>query len=76
MAVFNEQKHIQIKHGENYITLNNLLKAGGVIPTGGMAKMFLQENAVLVNGESENRRGRKLYPGDTVLINGSAFIID
>lgn len=49
-----------------YITLGQLLKEVGIIDTGGMAKWFLAEHEVFVNGELENRRGRKLYPGDEV----------
>lgn len=45
-----------------YITLGQLLKEITVISSGGMAKWFLQENTVYVDGEVENRRGRKLYP--------------
>ncbi|MBA1393778.1 RNA-binding protein, partial [Lactobacillus sp. XV13L] len=39
-----------------------------IISTGGQAKWFLQENQVLVNGQEENRRGKKLYPGDVVQV--------
>jgi len=49
-----------------YITLGQLLKETGIISTGGQAKWFLQETLVLVNEEADNRRGRKLYPGDTI----------
>lgn len=59
-------KIIQIRENEEYITLGVLLKIGGVIHTGGMAKFFLTENKVLINGEPDNRRGRKLYSGDVV----------
>ena len=61
-------KIIKIRDQEEYITLGVLLKIGGVIQTGGMAKFFLQEHTPLVNGEPDNRRGRKLYPGDTVSV--------
>lgn len=49
-----------------FITLGQLLKEEGIIPTGGAAKWFLKENKVLVNAEEDTRRGRKLYPGDQV----------
>ena len=45
-----------------FITLGQLLKEEGIIPTGGAAKWFLKENTVLVNDEPDDRRGRKLYP--------------
>ncbi|WP_027408148.1 S4 domain-containing protein YaaA [Anoxybacteroides tepidamans] len=48
------------------ITLGQLLKLAQAIDTGGMAKWFLQTNEVYVNGERENRRGRKLKHGDIV----------
>src|SRR6185369_10047766 len=51
-----------------FITLGQVLKLSGVIDSGARAKEFLEHNPVLVNGESEQRRGRKLYPGDKVLI--------
>ena len=60
-------KTVKLRPDEEYITLQSLLKITNVISTGGMAKMYLLENAVLVNGEPENRRGRKLYSGDKVV---------
>ena len=48
----------------DYITLGQLLKIVDIISSGGQAKWFLQENDVLINGELDNRRGRKLYPND------------
>ena len=69
------KKEIKIRPDEEYITLNVLLKIANVISTGGMAKIYLQDNIVLVNGEEENRRGRKLYRGDVVEVENKAFII-
>lgn len=51
---------------EELITLGKFLKHEGIIGTGGEAKWFLQENEVLLNGEPENRRGKKLHDGDTL----------
>ncbi|MHC5522400.1 S4 domain-containing protein YaaA [Ligilactobacillus saerimneri] len=61
-------KEIQLQ--TEYITLGQLLKIAGVIQTGGQAKCFLQEHAtaITVNGVTENRRGKKLYPADVVVI--------
>ena len=70
------RKVIKIRKDEEYITLNVLLKIADIIPTGGMAKIFLQENVVFVNGEEENRRGRKLYRGDVIQIGKQSFIIE
>ncbi len=69
-------KSIKLRKDEPFITLGILLKITGIIDTGGQAKFFLAENTVLVNGEEENRRGRKLYHGDLIQVGKQAFSID
>lgn len=56
-------------HGE-YITLGQFLKITDIISSGGEAKSYLADAKILVNGEPDNRRGRKLYPNDTVRVDG------
>lgn len=51
---------------DEYVTLQQLLKACDVIQSGGQVKAWLAENEVLVNNEPENRRGKKLRRGDVV----------
>lgn len=51
---------------DDYITLQALLKETGIIQSGGAVKGFLAENTVLVNGEDEKRRGKKLRINDRV----------
>ena len=70
------QKSINLRKDEDFITLGVLLKLAGIIDTGGQAKWFLNENAVLVNDEEENRRGRKLYHGDVIIVKNQSFIIN
>lgn len=53
-----------------FVTLGQFLKMTDAISSGGMAKWFLQENDVYVNGEVDRRRGRKLHVGDLVNIPG------
>jgi ribosome-associated protein YbcJ (S4-like RNA binding protein) len=53
---------------DEFITLGQLLKAVGAIGSGGEARAYLAEKPVQVNGAPDNRRGRKLRPGDTVLL--------
>ncbi|WP_268912196.1 S4 domain-containing protein YaaA [Lentilactobacillus sp. SPB1-3] len=53
---------------DEYITLGQLLKEEAIISTGGQAKWYLRETAVDVNGEPENRRGKKLRDGDNVSV--------
>ncbi len=53
-----------------HITLDALLKASGLADSGGQAKSLIKDAQVKVNGETETRRGRKLRPGDQVLLAG------
>ena len=58
------------------ITLGQVLKEAGIIDSGGAAKWFLRENTVQINGEDDNRRGRKLNSGDVVTLpDGTQFTI-
>ena len=50
------------------ILLQSLLKLTGAIVNGGEVKTFLHEESVFVNGEREERRGRKLHDGDVVTL--------
>lgn len=66
----------QIKLDTEFITLGQFLKLADVIQTGGMAKWFLSENEIFINGEQDQRRGRKLRVGDKVRIAGfGEFVI-
>ncbi|MGL5540676.1 MAG: S4 domain-containing protein YaaA [Erysipelotrichaceae bacterium] len=58
-----------------YITLGQLLKMADFIQSGGEAKFAVKELAIAVNGEQENRRGRKLYPNDVIVIEGKKITI-
>lgn len=51
-----------------YITLGQFLKVADLIQSGGMAKWFLGEYVVFVNGAQDQRRGRKLRAGDVIEI--------
>lgn len=51
---------------EPTITLGQALKASDLVGSGGEAKVLIQAGEVIVNGEVETRRGRKLVPGDVV----------
>ena len=52
------------------IKLGQVLKLAGFVGSGGEVKMFLAETSIRVNGEHDNRRGRKLHPGDVVAVEG------
>ena len=65
----------EVKIEGEYIKLGQLLKFVSIIDNGSYAKFFLQENEVLVNGEKDDRRGRKIYKGDVVEVLKETFII-
>lgn len=58
-----------------YITLGQLLKMADFISSGGEAKFMVKQLDISVNGEKENRRGRKLYPNDVIVIEGKKITL-
>ncbi len=58
-----------------FITLQQALKLSDVIASGGMVKSFLQDVNVIVNGSRAKERGKKLYPGDVVTVDGLQIVI-
>ena len=68
-------REIQIREGEEFIKLGQLLKKADMVSSGVDAKLLIQDGEVLVNGETEVRRGRKLYDGDEVTFSGETVKI-
>jgi len=60
----------------DYIKLDSFLKMANLVGSGGEAKIIIGDGLVSVNGEIENRRGRKLYPGDRVELGGHKFTVE
>lgn len=60
----------KLRAGEDFIRLGQVLKAAGLAESGAEAKEVIQDGQVLVNGETETRRGRKLYRGDIASYDG------
>lgn len=58
-----------------FITLGQFLKATDHIGSGGEAKFFLLNHDVFINGEKRTERGKKIYPGDQVMINKIVYSI-
>ena len=65
-----------IKLREEFIKLGRALKAAGLVESGVEAKEVIQEGLVMVNGEVDTRRGRKLYAGDQVVFDGEEIKIE
>ena len=56
--------------GNEFIELNKLLKISGLVDSGGMAKIVIQEEEVLVDNEIETRIRRKVKTGMVVSFRG------
>lgn len=53
-----------------FITLDRLLKAQGLAPSGGAARAMISEGLVQVDGQDELRKTAKLRPGQVVSLSG------
>ena len=60
---------------DEFIKLGQALKAAGYVESGVEAKYAVTDGLVKVNGETELRRGRKLYENDVVLFEGKELKI-
>ena len=58
------------------LQLDQFLKLCGVAGTGGQAKLLIQGEEVLVNGELETRRRRKLVGVDVVQFDGRNYPVN
>ena len=66
---------IPVVIGTEFIKLESAMKLANVIPSGGTAKLEIQDGNVLVNGEVCTMRGKKLYPGDKFTFMGQTYLI-
>ena len=58
-----------------FTRLDQFLKLTGIVDSGGQAKILIQSGEVLVNGEVETRRRRKLIHSDVVQIEGTDYAV-
>lgn len=65
-----------IKIKDNYIKLGQAMKLAGLVSSGIDAKIVIQDGKVLVNGEVDRRRGKKLVPGDVFEYNGAKVKVE
>jgi ribosome-associated protein len=61
---------------DEYIKLDQFLKLARIVQSGGEAKHLILSGAVLVNGQVETRRGRKLRQGDVVVVEGEELVVE
>lgn len=53
--------------------MTSFLRACGIVSTGGEAKARISGGEILVNGEVETRRGKKIKKGDRVSDENESF---
>lgn len=61
---------------EDFIKLGQALKAAGLVDSGVEAKLLIQQGLVLLNGNIETQRGKKLIAGDLVEFDGNFIKIE
>lgn len=59
-------EEIMIK--DEYIKLGQALKLAGFAGSGVDAKFMIEDGIVTVNGQTELRRGKKIYSGDVIAL--------
>ena len=64
---------VEIK--DDFIKLGQLLKLANLVSSGVEAKVVIQDGLVMVNGEVETRRGKKIYPQDVVEFQGQEVTV-
>jgi len=59
----------------DHITLDHLLKACSLAPSGGIAKLMVADGLVQVDGEVELRKTAKIRAGQVVVMNGTRIVV-
>ena len=67
---------IHLRENDEFIKLGQALKKADLEGSGVDAKMDIQAGLVKVNGQVEERRGRKLYEGDVFEYDGTQVKIE
>lgn len=75
VTVTKKDPRIPVSIGTEFIKLESALKLANAVPSGGQAKILIQDGAVSVNGEVCTMRGKKLYPGDRFEFMGQQYLI-
>ena len=71
----NPEDAIRVVIETEFIKLESAMKLANILPSGGTAKLEIQEGNVFVNGEICTMRGKKLYPGDKFRYEGLDYLI-
>jgi len=75
VVVKRKDSAIPVVIGTEFIKLESAMKLANILPSGGTAKLEIQDGNVTVNGEVCTMRGKKLYPGDRFRFDGQEYLI-
>ena len=64
----------EIKIKTEFIKLQQLLKLAGLVEQGSDAKLYIADGLVTINGTIVTERGKKVYPGDIISLEGQKKI--
>ncbi len=70
------ESELHIEMESEPLRLDHYLKSRGIAETGGQAKMMIQNGEVLLNGQVETRRRKKLVAGDVVQVGKAKYEIE
>ncbi len=65
-----------IKIDTEFIKLGQLLKMAGTADSGVHAKILILNGDVKLNGVVELQRGKKIYKGDIVVVEGNSYRVE
>ena len=65
---------MKVKISTEFIKLQQIIKLANIVSQGSDAKMFILDGMVKVNGEVCLQRGKKIYPGDKVEVEGFEIV--
>jgi len=66
---------IEVEIPKEPVELYKVLKFEGLVPSGGEAKLVISQGLVLVNGEIETRKRKKIVAGDLIEFSGQKLRI-
>lgn len=71
----NPEQTVPVTIDTDFIKLESAMKLANAVPSGGSAKLEIQEQNVTVNGEICTMRGKKLRDGDIFAFDGVSYRI-
>ena len=69
----NKSSKIIAELKEEFVELYKILKFEGLVDSGGMAKQIIADGQVIVNGEVETKKRKKISAGDKIEFSGQSI---